>query len=105
MGYRLETSAVKPADCGGKLYGYISKKDLHKLKSWKWLVENEWVSKADKDKWDYGYDHQMVMWHEDFEEFIKLYIEDYNTYYGEKVLSLKDFKASLKAEMVLVEWF
>ena len=107
MGYRLEISEVKytDGDCGGKLFGYISEEELHKCKSWRWLKDHGYINSDDEDCWDYGASHQTVLWAHEFKEFIKLYIDDYNKYgqYGHQ-LSLDDFKNSLKAEQVLIEW-
>ena len=106
MGYRLEISEVKDnGDCGGKLFGYINNEELHKCKSWQWLKKHEYITDEDEDCWDYGFDHQIVLWPDQFKEFIELYIDDYNKYsqYGNK-LSLDDFRKSLKFEKVLIEW-
>lgn len=105
MGYRLEVSKVESSDCGGKLFGYISDEALHSCKSWKWLKEKGYIDEEDEDMWDYGASHQTLLWSDEYEEFIKLYIEDYNTYspYG-NTLSLNDFKGSLSADKVLIEW-
>lgn len=106
MGYRLEISEVKyTGDCGGKLFGYISKEELHKCKSWRWLKDHGYITGEDEELWDYGFSHQSVLFADEFKEFIKLYIDDYNKYgqYGRQ-LSLDDFKKSLKAEQVLIEW-
>lgn len=106
MGYRLETSEVKyTGDCGGKLFGYISEEELHKCKSWKWLKDHGYIDEEDEDLWDYSFSHQTVLFQEEFKEFIKLYIDDYNKYgqYGLQ-LSLDDFNKSLKAGQVLIEW-
>lgn len=106
MGYRLEISEVKyTGDCGGKLFGYIDEEELHNCRSWKWLKRRGYIDKEEKDLWDYGFYHQTVLFRDEFREFIKLYIDDYNKYnhYGHK-LSLDDFANSLKAEQVLIEW-
>lgn len=106
MGYRLEISEVKyTGDCGGKLFGYISEEELHKCKSWRWLKDHGYINSDDEDCWYYDASHQTVLWAHEFKEFIKLYIDDYNKYgqYGRQ-LSLDDFKKSLRAEQVLIEW-
>lgn len=107
MGYRLEISEVNyTGDCGGKLFGYISEEELHKCKSWQWLKDHGYLDGEDEDLWDYRFTHQSVLFADKFKEFIKLYIDDYNKYsqYGRQ-LSLDDFKKSLKAEQVLIEWW
>ena len=106
MGYRLEISEVKyTGECGGKLFGYISDEELHACRSWQWLKNRGYITEEDKYRWDYDCPHEAVLWHDEFEEFIKLYIDDYNKYgqYGHQ-LSLDDFEKSLKAEQVLIEW-
>jgi hypothetical protein len=92
-------------ECGGKLFGYISDEELHACKSWQWLKNHGYITEKNKDNWDYDEPHQTILWNDEFEEFIKLYIEDYNKYsnYGYK-LSLDNFKKSLKAKQVLIEW-
>lgn len=115
MGYRLEISKIEPCCDGGKLYGYIDEEDLRKCKSWKWLKEKGCFVDFDGDDdddyatlWDYGVDHRIVMYPEDFEEFIKLYIEDKKKYgpyhqYGE---CLEDYAEALKSQhKVLIEWY
>ena len=106
MGYRLEISSIEPQECGGKLFGYISDEDLHTCKSWKWMKDKGFLEKEYEDCWTYSFNHQMELWHDEFEEFIKLYIEDYNRLspYG-NTLSIDDFKSSLSHRLVLVEWY
>lgn len=105
MGYRLEISKVTSLACGNKLYGYIDPETLHKCKSWQWLDEHGYLDPNEKDKWTYGYSHEMLLLKDDFEEFIKLYIEDYNKYapYGGE-LSLDDFDEALDEFCVRLEW-
>ena len=105
MGYRLEVSSVVYSDCGGKLFGYISDEEMHNCKSWQWLKNKELLTEYNQDLWDYGIPHTVRLWHNDFEEFIKLYIEDYNKYSPyHNTLSLDDFKKSLSADEVIIEW-
>lgn len=105
MGYRLEISKVGSIACGGKLYGYISPETLHECKSWQWLRDHDRLEKEDQDLWDYGYDHEMLLFKDEFKEFIELYIEDYNKYapYGGK-LSLDDFDEALGEYCVRLGW-
>ena len=106
MGYRLEISKLDYSDCGGKLFGYISKEDLHTCKSWKWLKDNLYLHEENEDVWEYGIEHNTVLFNDDFREFITLYIDDYNRLspYG-NTLSLDNFKDSLAADRVLIQWF
>ena len=106
MGYRLEISKLEYSDCGGKLFGYIFTEELHTCKSWKWLKDHLHLDKEDEDYWEYDAQHQVTLFKEDFREFIALYIEDYNRLspYG-NTLSLDDFKDSLSADRVLIEWY
>ena len=105
MGYRLEISKVEYLDCGGKLFGYINTDELHKCKSWQWLKKRGYLDKEDEDSWDYGYDHSALLGKDEYKEFIELYIEDFNKYYHDTRLSLDDFKKSLAADDVQIEWF
>ena len=76
MGYRLEISEINYKASGGKLFGYV---DKEKLKSHKWLLEKGFI---DGDEyWDYGCNPQIVLNHEEFKEFIKLYKEDLKEFY------------------------
>lgn len=100
MGYRLEISEVKyTGECGG----YFCEEDLHKCKSWRWLKERGYVD--EEDLRDGVFYHQVMLFQNEFIEFIKLYIDDYNKYNdcGHK-LSLDDFVHSLGVEKVLIEW-
>lgn len=103
MGYRLEVYKCEYTDCGGKLYGYLDDEELYTLKSWQWLHERNYV---DKDEyWSYGASHECMLYKREYEEFIKLYIEDYNKHslYG-NTLSIDDFKDSLNADCVVICW-
>lgn len=111
MGYRLEVSKIEYCDCGGKLFGYIPPSEMKKCKSAKWLYENHFIDslfdegECDYEFWYQTYNPQIIMDTEQYQQFIKLYIEDYNKFspYGNK-LSLDDFKETLNASYVLVEW-
>ena len=110
MGYRLEIPKLEyTGDCGGKLFGYISDEQLHDCKSWQWLKEHRYLDEETEDIWNYGIDHGVCLFGPYYEEFIKLYIEDYNKYspYGNK-LSLDDFEQTLnlakKYESLYIEW-
>ena len=110
MGYRLEISKLEyTGDCGGKLFGYISDEQLHDCKSWQWLKEHGHLDEETEDIWGYGLTHGSYLFGTAFEEFIKLYIEDYNRYspFGNK-LSLDDFEQSLNLarnyEPLYIEW-
>lgn len=105
MGYRLEISKLEYADCGGKLFGYISEEELHTCKSWKWLKDHLHLDEETEDCWDYYCPHETVLLNDDFREFITLYIDDYNRLspYG-NTLCLDDFKESLSADRVFMEW-
>lgn len=105
MGYRLEISPVGSIACGGKLYGYISPETLHECKSWQWLRDHDQLEKEDQDLWDYGYDHKMILFKDEFKEFIELYIEDYNKHNPYHCqLELADFEKALKENCVRLEW-
>lgn len=87
------------------LFGYISKAEQEQCKSWQWLKE------YCKDKFgdiDYFYNMpvEIIMNAEMFDDFIKLYIEDYNKFLpSERKLTPKDFEDELKSgDDVLVYW-
>ena len=130
MGYRLEFKDPNHEDniifsCGGKLYGYMDDDfDVKSFKSWQWMKRNGFFDdyKYDWDKetvilsydeeyaenWGYGFRHTMYLSKEQFLEFIKLYIEDRNTYYlcdVEYKDSIKNYYDVLKLNVVLCEWW
>lgn len=104
MGYRLEVYKAEYVECFGKLYGYIDRKDLKELKSYKWLLRNEYITGEPDEYWNYGFNPNIVLDHWDFEEFLKLYIEDFNNVRGEEVLKLEDYKELLndKSDKILM---
>lgn len=108
MGYRLEISRKVYADCVGKLFGYISDDKLHKCKSWHWLKDNHYFDDEPElqDVWDYGITHYAELTHDEFKEFINLYIEDYNKYSPyDYHMSLDDFKDVLtEPSFIIIEW-
>lgn len=83
MGYRLKIAEVEPEYniCGGKLYGYISKRKLRKLKSYKWLKKHGYVTR--RTIWDYGYNNICMLDAVDFRDFWQLYMQDCNNIYKE----------------------
>lgn len=109
MGYRLEVSTIKYCCCGGKLYGYISDDDMKKCKSWKWLVKNGYAEMSEDfgiPFYEYDAPNYTVLTKREFEEFIKLYIDDkkkYGTYHqiGENI---DEYKEALQSNYVLIEW-
>ena len=114
MGYRLEISKVEYRACGGKLYGYAGNtaEELgirDKLKSVKWLLDNNFVSK--ETFWNYGYDNPIILNKEEYKEFIKLYAEDkkeYHKKYGEELDKdyFKDaFELAEEDGDKLIEWY
>ena len=52
MGYRLEVTEFeyKGESTFGKLFGYTDEK---KLRSWKWLLDNDFID--GEECWSYGY--------------------------------------------------
>ena len=105
MGYRLEVYKLEHAESGGKLFGYISDEELHTCKSWKWLKDKGLLEEGLEDAWCYGITHAQDLFHDDYLEFIKLYIEDYNRLspFGSH-LTLEDFSKSLAAGEVALYW-
>lgn len=111
MGYRMYAYPVfGEGECGGKLYGEIEEEVLHNLPSWKWLVSHGYVDNSDGVDFCScgGYNHT-IMFKDEFLEFIKLYVDDFNEYWKPKAkegkLSLDDFEECLSAERVCMEWF
>lgn len=104
MGYRLEISKLEYLDCGGKLFGYMSTDELHKCKSWQWLKKHGYFDDGWEDEWDYGFEHGTALHHSEYEEFIKLYVEDFNNHYKDCPITLDKFKKSLDADWVYLEW-
>ena len=104
MGYRLEISKLEYLDCGGKLFGYMETDELHKCKSWQWLKKHGYLDDGLEDEWDYGVNHGTALYHSAYEEFIKLYVEDFNNHYKDYQITLDKFKKSLDADWVYLEW-
>lgn len=87
------------------LFGYISKAEQEQCKSWQWLKEH-YKDKFDDIDYFYNIPVEITMDVEMFDDFIKLYIEDYNKFLpSERKLTLKDFENELKSgDDVLVYW-
>lgn len=111
MGYRLETSKLEYAECGGKLFGYISEEELHQCKSWQWLRNHGYLPEDEENDWDYGSDHATLLTGTEFKEFITLYVKDYNklspyrdTHFRGHKQSVNDFKELFNEPYVVIEW-
>lgn len=87
------------------LFGYISKAEQEQCKSWQWLKEHYKDEFSDIDYF-YNIPVEITMGVETFNDFIKLYIEDYNKFSPFKQrLTLKNFEDELKpGDDVLVRW-
>lgn len=88
MGYRLSVEMVgesTPKYYGTKLYGYT---DQTKLKSYQWLIKEEFLKVNENYIWGYNYHNPILMTAEAFKVFAKLYNEDYNKTLPER---LKDY--------------
>lgn len=117
MGYRLEFWNADNKDdhideSGGKLFGYISDSDLRSCKSWQWLKAHgafKGEENIEEDVyevlWDYGFSHKMTLDHDDFNEFIALYVEDRNRNMGFDFDSLENYEHVRSIPRVTIEWF
>lgn len=87
------------------LFGYISKAEQEQCKSWQWLKEHYEDEFGDIDYF-YNIPVEITMDAEMFNDFIRLYIEDYNKFLpSERRLTLKDFGDEPKSgDDVLVYW-
>ena len=116
MGYRLEISKIEYTGVSGyKLYGYINEEELKKLKSFRWLVEKDFIDEDDT-YWGYNYNPQIILNSNEFIEFVQLYNDDLNKYYKElgydsgyikdSFINNTDMKELLKSNnKKLLEWW
>lgn len=91
MGYRLCVEKVgdkEPSYYGTKMYGYGRTTEY---KSYKWLLENDFLKKDEHYIWGDGFDNPILMRIEQFKEFVKLYNEDCNDEYLSYYPEDKDF--------------
>ena len=118
MGYRLEfenpdniTETI--FESGGKLFGYMSYSNLRSCKSWQWLKAHgaftggrEGIEEDVYEMlWDDGISHKMTLEHDDFNEFIALYVEDRNRILGWDFDSLENYSYVRSLPRVTIEWF
>jgi hypothetical protein len=110
MGYRLEISEINYKACGGKLFGYFgnTKDELEELKSYRWLLEKEYIS--GDEYWSYGCNPQIVLNDDEFREFIKLYNDDWNECYkgqiSKDIINDEDIQELMGTNKdKLLEWF
>lgn len=118
MGYRLEfenpdNSNDPIYECGGKLFGYISDSDLRSCKSWQWLKAHGAFTGGCGDieedvyevLWDDGISHEMTLEHDDFNEFIALYVEDRKRFFGDEYDDIENYSYVRSLPRVTIEWF
>ena len=118
MGYTLEFEnpdniTETMYESGGKLFGYISYNDLRSCKSWQWLKAHgaftggrEGIEEDVYEVlWDDGISHKMTLEHDDFNEFIALYVEDRKRFYGYWFDDIENYSYVRSLPRVTIEWF
>lgn len=55
--------------------------------------------------WDYGFSHMMTLEHDDFNEFIALYVEDRKRILGDEYDDIENYSYVRSLPRVTIEWF
>ena len=113
MGYRLTIHDLDGniiAD--SKLYGYLDHEDLRKCRSLQWLIDHHKLDDYNGDEvytcWDCWCSNEMILPHNEFLEFIVLYILDHNTFWDhtpETLYRLEFFEGALFLPYVKIGWW
>lgn len=105
MGYRLDVSEIKQryTIAGGKLYGYMPKRKLRKLKSYQWLKENGHIT--GKETWDYGHENICILNGDEFRDFWTWYAIDWKDTYGEYIqMTRKELESYNNDKDKVISW-
>ena len=112
-GYRL---TVEDLDgniiADSKLYGYLELDDLRQCKSLQWLIDHHKLDDYDEHDrytcWDCYVSNEMILPHNEFLEFIVLYILDHNKFWDhtpETWYRLEYFEGALFLPYVKIGWW